>query len=110
MKKLISLSLGIVLLSMMVSATSVISEKPMFRPLGPSEVPEVYSVLHAWHVAQQSRQDTSAVRTIGRVYDPFGLHLVKPLDIGRRYDRTGYTAIYDIARQAIVPWQPGRVK
>ncbi|MEK6964209.1 MAG: hypothetical protein AABX70_07315 [Nanoarchaeota archaeon] len=69
-----------------------------------------YSVLQAWHEAQRSKQDTTAVRTMGRVYDPFGLRLVKPLNIHKRYDRTAYTSVYGIDRQVIVPWQPGRVK
>ncbi len=68
-----------------------------------------YSVLLAWHEAQRTKEDTSSVRTIGRFYDPIQLRLVKPLDIKKRWDRTGYTSVNGIERQAIVPWQPNRV-
>ncbi len=71
--------------------------------------PLPYSVLQAWHEAQRTGANTDSVRTIGRDHDPIQLRLVKPLDIKKRWDRTGYTAVYDIARQTIVPWQPNRV-
>lgn len=67
-----------------------------------------YSVLQAWHAAQLTKEDTSAVRTIGRSYAPLGLRLVKPLDIRKRWDRTGYTSVYGVDQQVIVPWQPRR--
>ena len=102
MKSIIFLVLSILLVSS-VSAFFIPADR-----LGPSDAWNVQSPssqLREWHHEMQKGVAVPAIRVWGGAREYTGINRVKVFKIANRVDSEGYTAVYGVERNVIVPWQ-----